>query len=138
MASLRDAKEKTMPRTSQHQASQVVAAEGFEGRYEELGGYTVGFETHAGDADYAPLFKGLPDDRCQCPHWGTVVKGKIAYRYPDHEETYEAGDSYYAPPGHLPMVVGGVELIEFSPTDKLQETMQVVGKNIEAMTTASS
>ena len=28
----------------------------------------VGFETYNEDSDIAPLFEGLPDDRCQCPH----------------------------------------------------------------------
>ena len=47
-----------------------------EGRYEELGGYMVEFETFREDADATPLFKGLPDDRCQSPHWGYVVSGQ--------------------------------------------------------------
>jgi len=41
---------------------------------------TSGFETYTADADLSPLFKGLPGDRCQCPHWGVVVKGKLEYR----------------------------------------------------------
>jgi hypothetical protein len=42
-----------------------------EGRYENLDGYVVGFEHFREDADATPLFKGLPDDRCQSPHWAT-------------------------------------------------------------------
>src|SRR5207245_7421707 len=30
--------------------------------------------------DLAPLLKGLPDDRCQCPHWGFLFKGRIVVR----------------------------------------------------------
>jgi hypothetical protein len=38
---------------------------------------------------------------CQCPHWGTVLKGSINVRYADgREETVRAGDVYYWPPGH--------------------------------------
>ena len=48
-----------------------------EGRYEELGGYTVGFEHFREDADPSPLFRGLPDDRCQSPHWGYVIAGEV-------------------------------------------------------------
>jgi hypothetical protein len=44
--------------------------------YADLGGYTVGFETFKVDADPAQFFRGLPDDRRQCPHWGDVVSGK--------------------------------------------------------------
>ena len=38
-------------------------------------------------------------------------------RYADHEETFRAGDAYYAAPGHLPLVFAGAEVVEFSPTD---------------------
>ena len=66
-----------MPKASKETASGSVNLEGYEGHFEGFdGGYTVGFETHTADADIAPLFRGLPDDRCQCPHWGYVVKGK--------------------------------------------------------------
>src|SRR5262249_50059285 len=102
------------------------------GRYVELGGYTVGFESFAADADPAPLFAGLPDDRCQCPHWGTVVSGQIVFRYADHDETYRAGDVYYGAPGHLPLIAAGTEVIQFSPPEALNATMAVVGANLEA------
>jgi hypothetical protein len=58
-----------------------------------------------------PLFKGLPDDRCQCPHWGYVLKGRMRIRYPDHDEIIEAGDAYYMVPGHLPFIEGCLERI---------------------------
>ena len=106
--------------------------EGFEGHYEHMhGGYTVGFEAYGADADMAPVFRGLPDDQCQCEHWGYVLKGKVGFRYGDREETYEAGDAYYAPPGHTPILYAGGEVVEFSPTDELANTMEVVVKNME-------
>jgi len=121
-----------MPRASKETASNVQDAGVMIGRYEELGGYTVGFETFREAADPTPLFAGLPDDRCQSPHWGYVVKGRIAFRYADREEVYETGDAYYAPPGHVPLVDAGTELVEFSPTDELGRTMEVVARNLEA------
>ena len=78
-----------------------------EGRYAPLGDYTVSFETFKQDVDPAPYFVGLPGDRCQCAHWGVVTAGQLTFRWPDHEETYVAGDAYYAPPGHLPLVTAG-------------------------------
>lgn len=54
-----------------------------EGRYTTLGDYTVGFETYKQDYDPAPFFVGLPEDRCQCPHWGVVTAGSITYRFAD-------------------------------------------------------
>src|SRR5436189_5113656 len=86
-----------MPKASKETASRVEDMGVMEGRYEELGGYTVGFETFREDADGTSLFVGLPDDRCQSPHWGYVVRGKVTFRYADHDEDYETGDAYYAP-----------------------------------------
>jgi hypothetical protein len=122
-----------MPKVSKETASQVEQMPGFEGRYEQLGEYTVGFERFDEDIDAAPLFRGLPDDRCQSPHWGVVVKGSITFRSADGEETVGAGEVYYAPPGHTPVLTAGTELIEFSPTEALQQTMDVVGRNAAAM-----
>jgi hypothetical protein len=121
-----------MARTSKTEAPRSVDEPMIEARYVDLGSYTVAFETHKMETDPAPLFRGLPDDRCQCPHWGVVVSGKVVYRYADREETYVAGDAYYGEPGHLPLMFPDTELIEFSPTDALNATMAVVSANIAA------
>jgi hypothetical protein len=122
-----------MPKASKATASRVEDMGVMEGRYEELGGYMVGFETFREDADATPLFKGLPDDRCQSPHWGYVVNGRVVFRYADHDEVYETGDAYYAPPGHIPVISAGTEMIEFSPTDEYGRTMEVLQRNLAAM-----
>jgi hypothetical protein len=101
-----------------------------QGRYAELDAYTVGFESYPEDVDPALLFIGLPDDRCQCPHWGVVQTGQITFRWADREETYGAGDAYYAAPGHLPLITAGTSLVEFSPTEALQQTMGVIEANL--------
>jgi hypothetical protein len=121
-----------MPRTSKTEAPITLDEAVIEGRYVELDGYTVGFETHKADFDPAPLFKGLPDDRCQCPHWGVVISGTVTFRYADRDETFTAGDAYYGAPGHLPLMYADTELIEFSPTERLNATMAVVGANLAA------
>jgi len=122
-----------MPSASRDTASETITMEGFEGRYENLaGGYTVGFESCGSDADLADFFRGLPDDRCQCPHWGYVIKGKLSFRSANGEETFEAGDAYYAPPGHTSYLFAGTEIVEFSPTDALGDTIEVVTKNLRA------
>ena len=101
-----------------------------QGRYAELDGYTVGFEFFPEDVDPAALFVGLPDDRCQCPHWGVVQSGQITFRWVDREETYGAGDVYHAPPGHTPLIAAGTNLVEFSPSEALTATMTVVEANL--------
>lgn len=122
-----------MPRTTKSDAPVLVDEDVIEGRYVELDGYTVGFETHKADFDPAPLFRGLPADRCQCPHWGVVQSGRVVFRYADHDETFEAGDAYYGAPGHVPLMFAGTELVEFSPSVELGQTMAVLGQNLEAM-----
>jgi quercetin dioxygenase-like cupin family protein len=65
---------------------------------------------------------------------GYVVKGRVKFTFADgREETYEAGDAYYAPPGHLPYLYAGSEVVEFSPTTELRQTLQVVEQNLAAI-----
>ena len=88
-----------MPKASKETASEHETLEGYEGHFEHFeGGWTVGFETYTQDADLSPLFKGLPDDECQCEHMGYVIKGKLAFRSGDTEEVFEGGDAYYVGP----------------------------------------
>ena len=123
-----------MAKASKATATETMELEGYEGHFADFGPYTVGFETYTADADLAPFFVGLPDDRCQCPHWGYVIEGKVTFTFADgHEETYETGDAYYAPPGHTPHLYAGSEVVEFSPSDQLAKTVAVIEKNLEAM-----
>ena len=102
-------------------------------RSEDIDGYTVNFVSLREDMDLAPLLKGLPDDRCQCPHWGYVFKGKLTWRFADHEEVSEAGDAFYAPPGHAPKAEAGSEFVQFSPSEALHEAQAAMMKNMQAM-----
>jgi len=122
-----------MPKAAKETASEHVLMGPYEGHIEHLeGGTTVAFEVYAEDVDAAPFFRGLPDDRCQSPHWGYVLRGKVAFRFGDREEVFEAGEAYYVPPGHTPVVYAGTELVEFSPTEELGRTMAVVSQNLAA------
>jgi hypothetical protein len=119
-----------MPSASKMSTPIAVDLDEIQGRYAPLGQYTVAFETFKRDADPAPLFAGLPDDRCQCEHWGVVLEGQLTFRWSDREETYVAGDAYYAAPGHLPLVTAGTSIVEFSPSAELERTMAVVEGNL--------
>jgi hypothetical protein len=127
-----------MPATNKASVPVSVDIPELEGRYVDLGGYTVGFETYRADADPAEFFRGLPEDRCQCPHWGVVLTGSISFRFAGRTETYAAGDAYYVPAGHTPVMTAGTEVVEFSPTEALNATMTVVGANLAAAAGASS
>lgn len=102
-------------------------------RFVEWGSMTVELGKMEARVDPGPLFKGLPDDRCQCPHWGYVIRGTLRYRYADREEAYHAGDVYYAAPGHTPVIEAETQYVEFSPTDLLRETTTVVERNMIAI-----
>jgi hypothetical protein len=122
-----------MPKTSRDTASGSMMTDGLEVRLEHLeGGYSVCFESHMANADLAGLFRGLPDGRAQFPRWGYVIHGKVGFRFAGREETYEAADAYYVPPGHIPVHYAGAEIVEFSPTETLGETIQVVMRNLNA------
>jgi len=80
-------------------------------------------------ADATPLLEGLPDNLCQCPHWGTVIKGSIHVRYADgRTETVCAGDVYYWPPGHTVSVDEDYEALEFSPAAQMIEVIAHLNK----------
>jgi len=122
-----------MAKVSKETASGRISLDGLDVWQEHFdGGYSVCFESHTADADLAPLFRGLPDDRCQVPRFGYVVAGSMTFRFADHEETYDAGDAYYVPPGHTPVHHAGAEVVEFSPTEGLMKTLAVVMDNLNA------
>jgi hypothetical protein len=51
---------------------------------------------------------------------------------------FEAGDAYHVGPGHTPILYAGTEVVEFSPTEELGRTMEVVTRNMQEMESASS
>ena len=61
------------------------------------------------------------------------MAGSLTFRYADHDEVYEAGDAYYAPPGHVPVIAAGTDVVEFSPTGEYEKTMAVVASNLAAL-----
>ena len=122
-----------MPKTSREDASQVVDHGPAEDHTEQLDDYTVNFVTIKQDSDLTPLLKGLPDDSCQCPHWGYVFAGAMTIRYGEREETVVAGEAFYLPPGHVPMAVAGTEFVQFSPAEELRISEAAMAHNMQAM-----
>jgi glyoxylate utilization-related uncharacterized protein len=88
-----------MPKVSRETATQVDDFGVAIDRHSDLDGYTVNFVSIVETHDLAPMLKSLPGGRCPCPHWGYVIKGRLVVRYEDREETIEAGDAFYVPPG---------------------------------------
>lgn len=122
-----------MPKVSKESAAHVEDHGPVEDRHEDIHGYTVSFVSFRQDIDGTPLLKGLPNDSCQCPHWGYVLKGKVTYRFADHEEVFEAGDAFYLLPGHIPLADAGSELVQFSPSAELRVVEEAMMRNLQAM-----
>ena len=117
-----------MPKLSKQSASLVEDFGVAEDRHDDLDGYTVNFVTIRQDHDLAPMLSGLPGGNCPCPHWGYVFKGRLTIRYGDHEETVEAGEAFYMPPGHAPAAEAGTEFVQFSPAEQMATTTAAIKK----------
>ena len=79
--------------------------------------------------DFARLFKGLPDDACQCPHWGYVIKGAVHLTYTDGmQEVAAAGDVFYWPPGHSGWVEEDTTFVDVSPEQEFKEVSEHVAR----------
>ena len=124
-----------MPRASKTSASENVELDGYEGHFENFdGGYTVGFETYTADADLDAAVRGPARRPLPVRPLGLRRQRQGHVQDRDGDETFETGDAYYVGPGHTPVLYAGTEVVEFSPTEELQETLAVVEKNMAAMT----
>lgn len=88
----------------------------------DWGGQAVKYLELPAGTDFGPMLEGLPGDMCPARHWGHVIEGVIEVRYVDGtEETIQAGDLFYMPPGHTAKVLDDVKFVEFSPADESAE-----------------
>jgi hypothetical protein len=133
LRSIQSSKEVQMPKVSKATAKKEEFGPVTD-LNDEVDGYRIGFATFHEDIDGTPLMKGLPGDMCQCPHWGYVLRGRIVFRDADHDETYEAGDAFYTPPGHIPVKhEPDSEVLMFSPADELAKTEAAIERNFAAL-----
>ena len=100
---------------------------------QDADGYACNFVQFKQDADATPLLKGLPDDKCQCSHWGYVISGRITFGVDGGEEVIEAGEAYYIPPGHTQRADAGTEIVQFSPSEALDQVSAQMMANMKAM-----
>lgn len=105
----------------------VVSGEGVEIRATEAGELTISLVRLAKGHDARPVFKGLPDDLCQCPHWGYVIKGRLRVWTAAGSDVCEAGQAFYWPPGHAPEALEDSDFLEISPTRELAELYAHIG-----------
>ena len=93
----------------------------------------INFATFKVDIDSTPMLKGLPNDRCSCPHWGYVLTGRVVVTFADREEIHETGDAFYVPAGHLQRADAGTEYVQFSPADELRIVSETIAGNMAKM-----
>ena len=120
-----------MPRVSRTTAAHQPIPGVLDAYSHEFDGWTVSMETHPVDLDAAFLFKGAPNDQCQAPHMGYVLKGKYVMRTADGvEEVFEAGDAFFVGPGHTPIIFAGCEIVYFTRTEEANRELPVAMANL--------
>ena len=86
------------------------------------------FSLSAG-VDTTPLFMGLEDDLCQCPHWGYLISGQLTTTDTNGiKENVNANELFYWPAGHNVKVNSDAEIVMFSPQ---HEHTEVINHMIE-------
>lgn len=81
-----------------------------------LGKISCEYFTLSAGVDTTPLFLGLQGNSCQCPHWGFVLRGQLTTTDEQGaQETVNANDLFYWPPGHNVRVDADAEIVMFSP-----------------------
>ncbi len=100
-----------------------LEADGVELRTKEVGNMTAVWVRLPKGVDLAPATVGLPDDLCQCPHWGYMLEGKLRMKTKSGSQDYEAGQAFYWAPGHAPEALEDCEYVEFSPTAEFEAVL---------------
>ena len=127
-----------MPSGSRDTLPLTEIVPGYSSRMADWGGITVAFEKAHKGQDASSMVKGLPDDRCQAPHWGYLFSGTMIVDYGDRQETIEGGEAYYVEPGHKITFETDCEALEFTPTEALNVTLDAARRNFAAGATLDS
>jgi hypothetical protein len=99
-----------------------VAQGELETRYLEMGEMAIRHLRVPAGTDFAPVLRGLPNDRCPSPHWGIVLEGSIHLQHADgSEETARAGEVYYWPAGHTAHTDEAVVFLEVGPVAPMRQ-----------------
>lgn len=99
----------------------------------EWGEMRVALVSVPAGTDFSPLLRGLPDDRCQGPHWGYVLKGRLRIQYAQGEEVISGGDFYYLPPDHTGIAEEDTDFLEVVPPHLHQQFLDAAQANLAAM-----
>lgn len=113
-----------MKAVTQQEVPVVISGDGVEVRVLEIGGgRSTSFITLPQGTDLGPALKGLPDDRCQRPHRGYLLRGRVQMSTADGDHVYTAGQAFYWGPGHAPVALEDSAYVDFSPTEEFAEVI---------------
>jgi hypothetical protein len=121
-----------MPALTRSEIPLSIEGDGVEFRMQTWGDMALAWVRLPKGTDLRPLLRGLPEDRCQCPHWGVVLGGKLAMHTENGVDTYSAGDAFYWPPGHAPEALEDCEYVDVSPALELTAVLAHVRKRAAA------
>ncbi len=93
---------------------------------------TVEFGRFDGLFDPTSLFRGLPDDMCQCRHQGYVIRGRFTFKTKDAPVHIEAGEAFDVFPGHIPLPQPDCEWVMFTATAEQRKTDEAIRRNAAA------
>jgi hypothetical protein len=95
------------------------------------GGMVIGYIELPGGTYFTSMFEGLPEDACQCPHWGYVIKGAVHLKYTDGSvEVTGAGEVFYWPAGHTAWVEEDTIFMDFSPEEEFMVVSDHIAKKM--------
>ncbi len=110
----------------------AMEAPGVTVRNATWGGMVIGHIELPAGTDFTPMFEGLPNDACHCPHWGYVLAGAVHLKYTDGTvEVTRAGEVFYWPAGHTAWVEEDTVFMDFSPEKEFMEVSEHVAKKME-------
>lgn len=105
----------------------LLSGPGVEIRGFDAQGMTTALIRLEAGFDARPVFKGLPGDHCQVPHWGYVISGKLKLWLQDGTcRSFNPGEVFTWEPGHAPAADEDTEYVELSPSADYRELMRHV------------
>jgi hypothetical protein len=115
-----------MPAAAPDDLPREELAPGYTTHAARWGGLTVDYDRMPTGQDVSSMLSELPDGRCQAHHWGYLLEGRASVDYGTHQETIEAGQAYYLPPGHVLTVLEDSAALEFTRTADLEVTFAAI------------
>ena len=92
----------------------VLSGPGTEIRRQDFGGLAMCLIRLEEGARTDEVFAGLPDDRCQCAHWGYIISGTMRVHSAGGSASYHSGEPYFWAPGHNLEAATDAEYLEIS------------------------